>query len=84
VVRAASRVPAVSALPNAANGSKNPPMNAQIATMTASTSVVGPGQARTTIPAARSISPSSRWPRTGPALPLLNARTACRAAAMNA
>ena len=48
------------------------------------TSAVGPGQASATTPAARSASPSSRCPMTGPTLRLLNARAACSPAAMNA
>ena len=59
-------------------------MIAQTPTISTRTSAVGPGQASATTPAARSTSPSSRCPNTGPALRLLNARAACRPAAMNA
>ena len=45
---------------------------------------MGPGQASATTLAARSASPSSRCPATGPALRLLNARMASSPAAMNA
>src|SRR6202162_4737804 len=79
-----AHVPALSPLAKAAKSSKKPPVNAQIATMTTNTSAVGPGQVRATIPAARSISPSSRWPRTGPARRLLNDRNASRPESMNA
>jgi hypothetical protein len=57
---------------------------AQMPTISTSTSAVGPGHARAITPAARSTSPSSRCPNTGPALRLLNARIASRPAAMNA
>src|SRR6266496_3788888 len=69
-----ARVPADSPAPKAAAISKAPPVTAQIPTTSTSKSAVGPGQARATTPAARSISPSSRCPTTGPALALLNAR----------
>jgi hypothetical protein len=78
------RVPAVSPAPNAARISDRPPAIAQNPTIRISTSAVGPGQARAVTPAARSISPSSRWPSTGPALRLLNARMPCSPAAANA
>src|SRR6266568_1090876 len=69
-----ARVPAVSPLPKAAKISAKPATNAQIATTSTSTSAVGPGQTRATAPAARSISASSRWPKTGPAVRLMKAR----------
>jgi hypothetical protein len=62
-----ARVPAVSALPNAATISIIPPAKAQIPTTSTSTSAVGPGQTRAATPAASAISDSSRWPKTGPA-----------------
>ena len=59
-------------------------MTAQVPTISTSTSAVGPGQTSATTPAARSTSPSSRCPNTGPALALLNARAISRPEAMNA
>ena len=81
-----ARVPAVSPLWNAAKISKTPPTNAQIpmTSTSTSTSAVGPGQTRAMTPAAKAISASSRWPNTGPAVLLLNARIACSPASMNA
>jgi hypothetical protein len=58
----------VSPLPKARKISAKPPANAQNATMSTSTSAVGPGRTRAITPAARSSSPSSRWPKTGPAV----------------
>ena len=79
-----ARFPAGSPDRNAAENSTRPAMTAQTPTIRARTSAVGPGQASATAPAARSASPSSRCPRTGPALRLLNARAACSPTAMNA
>ena len=59
-------------------------MTAHTPTISTSTSAVGPGHASAMIPAARSTRPSSRCPMTGPALRLLNPRTASMPAAMNA
>ena len=59
-------------------------MIAHTPTISTRTSAVGPGQASAITPAARSASPSSRCPMTGPAVRLLNARAACSPAAMNA
>src|SRR6266704_2319354 len=72
-----ARVPATSPLRKAANSSTTPPVNDQIATIRTSTSAVTPGHTSAVTPAARSISPTSRWPKTGPAVALLNARMAC-------
>jgi hypothetical protein len=79
-----ARVPAGSPLAKAAAISATPAMTAQMPTISTSTSAVGPGHARAITPEARSTSPSSRCPNTGPAVRLLNARMACRPAAMNA
>ena len=79
-----TRVPASSPAWKAAAISTMPAVTAQMPTISTSTSAVGPGQASATTPAARSTSPSSRCPNTGPALALLNPRTASRPAAMNA
>src|SRR5712691_4292252 len=79
-----ARVPTVSPAWKPAKISKKPPMNAQIPTTSTSTSAVGPGQTMATTPAARSTRPSSKWPMTGPAAPLLNARTPSNPASMNA
>ena len=79
-----ARVPAGSPEAKAAENSTRPAMIAHTPTISTRTSAVGPGQASAINPAARSASPSSRCPRTGPAVRLLNARAACRPAAMNA
>ena len=79
-----ARVPAGSSAAKAAAISTTPAMTAQVPTISTSTRAVGPGQARATTPAARSTSPRSRCPNTGPAVRLLNARMASRPAAMNA
>ena len=59
-------------------------MNAQIPITSTSTSAVGPGQTMATTPAARLIRLSSKWPMTGPAVALLNARMPSNTASMNA
>ena len=59
-------------------------MTAHTPTISTSTSAVGPGHTKATIPAARSARPSSRCPMTGQALRLLNARAASMPDAMNA
>ena len=79
-----ARVPAGSPEAKAAKNSTSPAMIAHTPTISIRTSAVGPGQASANAPAARSTRPSSRCPMTGPALRLLNARAACRPAAMNA
>src|SRR5689334_13569957 len=79
-----ARVPALSPDPNAAAISMIPPAKAQIPTTSTSTSAVGPGQTIAITPAASAITPSSRWPSTGPAVALPNARMACSPASMNA
>ena len=79
-----TRVPAGSPEAKAAENSTRPAVIAHTPTISTRTSAVGPGQASAITPAARSTRPSSRCPRTGPALRLLNARAACRPAAMNA
>jgi hypothetical protein len=77
-------VPALCPASNAAAISMIPPAKAQIPTTSTSTSAVGPGQTIAITPAASAISASSRWPNTGPAVSLLNARMACSPASMNA
>lgn len=57
---------------------------AHAATTMTSTSAVGPGQTTAKRPAPRSIRPTSRWPRTGPAVRLVNDRAPCSPASMNA
>ena len=79
-----ARVPAGSPEAKAAENSTRPAMIAHTPTIRTRTSAVGPGQASAITPAARSARPSSRCPMTGPAVRLLNARAACRPAAMNA
>ena len=79
-----ARMPALSPAWKPAKNSAAPPTSAHDATTMTSTYAVGAGQTRANSPAASPTSASSRWPRTGPADRLLNARMVWRPASANA
>src|SRR5262249_34975019 len=76
--------PAVPPARTPAQSATRPPRPAQAPMTRASTSAGGAGQTRATTPAAKPMSPSSRWPNTGPAVRLLNARADSSPASRNA